>query len=50
MLLEIIYSFNHGMDYSGKPFKTAPKEIFPFAVINSYSKSFKSLEKKMIKK
>jgi len=50
MLLEIIYSFNHGMDYSGKPFKTAPKEIYPFSVINSYSKSFKSLEKKMNKK
>ena len=50
MLLEIIYSFNHGMDYAGKPFKTAPKEIYPFSVINSYAKSFKSLEKKMNKK
>jgi methylenetetrahydrofolate reductase (NADPH) len=50
MLLEIIYSFNNGIDYSGKPFKTAPKEIFPFSVINSYAKSFKSLEKKMNKK
>ncbi|HIP11595.1 MAG TPA: methylenetetrahydrofolate reductase [Arcobacter sp.] len=50
MLLEIINSFNNGMDYSGKPFKIAPKQISPFAVINSYAKSFKSLEKKMAKK
>jgi 5,10-methylenetetrahydrofolate reductase len=50
MLLEIIYSFNHGIDYSGRAFNTAPKEIYPFSVINSYSKSFKSLEKKMYKK
>jgi len=47
MMLEIIHSFNYGVDYSGKPFKVAPKEIYPFAVINSYAKSFKSLEKKM---
>jgi len=50
MLLEIINSFNNGMDYAGKPFKTAPKQISPFAVVNSYAKSFKSLEKKMTKK
>ena len=50
MLLEIINSFNNGMDFSGKPFKIAPKEIYPFAVINSYAKNFKSLEKKMQKK
>jgi len=50
MLLEIINSFNNGMDYSGKPFKTAPKEIYPFSVINSYAKNMKSLEKKMFKK
>ena len=50
MLLEIIYSFNNGMDFSGKPFKTSPKPIYPFSVINSYAKSFKSLEKKMYKK
>jgi methylenetetrahydrofolate reductase (NADPH) len=47
MLLEMIYSFNNGMDYSGKPFKNMPKTIAPFAVTNSYAKSFKSLEKKM---
>jgi len=50
MLLEIINSFNHGMDYSGRPFNTAPKEIYPFSVINSFAKSFLSLEKKMHKK
>ena len=50
MLLEIIQSFNNGMDYSGKPFKTAPKTIYPFSVINSYAKNMKSLEKKMNKK
>lgn len=47
MLLEIIHSFNHGVDYSGKLFKTTPKEMYPFAVINSYAKSYKTLEKKM---
>lgn len=50
MLLEIIHSFNNGMDFRGTPFKTAPKEIYPFAVINSYAKSFKTLEKRMNKK
>ncbi|RLA79607.1 MAG: methylenetetrahydrofolate reductase [Epsilonproteobacteria bacterium] len=50
MLLEIIQSFNNGMDYAGKPFKTAPKTIYPFSVINSYAKNMKSLEKKMNKK
>lgn len=50
MLLEIIHSFNNGMDYRGAPFKSAPKTIYPFSVINSYAKSFKTLEKKMIKK
>ncbi|VAY87117.1 5,10-methylenetetrahydrofolate reductase [hydrothermal vent metagenome] len=50
MLLEIIKSFNNGMDYSGKPFKIKPKQILPFCVINSYAKHFKSLENKMNKK
>lgn len=50
LLLEIIKSFNNGMDYSGKPFKSKPKIIYPFAVVNSYAKNFKSLEKKMNKK
>jgi len=50
MLLEIIHSFNNGMDYRGAPFKSVPKTIYPFSVINSYAKSFKTLEKKMMKK
>ena len=50
MLLEIINSFNNGMDYAGKPFKTAPKKIYPFSVVNSYAKNMKSLEKRMFKK
>lgn len=50
MLLKIIKSFNHGMDFAGRPFKIEPKPIYPFAVTNSYAKSFKSLEKKMHKK
>jgi 5,10-methylenetetrahydrofolate reductase len=50
LLLEIINSFNHSMDYSGKPFKNSPKTIYPFAVTNSYAKSFKSLEKRMNQK
>jgi len=50
VLLEIINSFNNGMDYAGKPFKIAPKQIYPFSVINSYAKNMKSLEKRMFKK
>ncbi len=50
MLLQIIKSFNSGMDFAGRPFKNKPKTIYPFAVINSYAKNFKSLEKKMHKK
>jgi len=50
MLLKIIKSFNFGMDFAGRPFKFKPQEIYPFAVTNSYAKSFKSLEKKMHKK
>jgi len=47
MLLKIIKSFNYGMDFAGHPFKIEPKQIFPFSVVNSYAKSFTSLEKKM---
>lgn len=50
MLLEIINSFNNGMDYAGKPFKVRPKPIYPFSVMNSHAKNLKSLEKKMFKK
>jgi len=50
MLLEIIKSFNNNMDFSGNPFKSKLKKIYPFSVINSYAKSFKILEKKMNRK
>ena len=38
LLLDIIKCFNAGIDYSGKPFKTAPKPIYPFAVCNAHAK------------
>src|SRR5574344_1152335 len=47
MLLKMIKSFNYGMDFAGRPFKIEPKQIYPFAVVNSYAKNFGSLEKKM---
>ncbi|MFT7859973.1 MAG: methylenetetrahydrofolate reductase [Sulfurimonas sp.] len=50
MLLDIIAAFNTGMDYAGKPFKEHPKPIYPFAVVNSYAKNPKTLQKKMQKK
>ena len=50
LLLEIISAFNSGMNFAGKPFGIAPQEIFPFAVVNSYAKNPKTLQKKMQKK
>ena len=52
LLLDIINCFNRGINYAGKPFPKGeePKHIYPFAVINSYSKNPKTLLKKMIKK
>ena len=50
LLLDIISAFNSGMSYAGKPFKDAPKQIHPFAVINSYAKNPKTLQKKIAKK
>jgi len=50
MLLKMIKSFNYGMDFAGRPFKTEPKQIYPFAVVNSYAKNFGSIEKKMYQK
>ncbi len=47
MLLKMIKSFNYGMDMAGRPFKIEPKQIYPFAVSNSYAKNFTSLQKKM---
>lgn len=50
LLLEIILCFNSGIDYAGKPLSHKPKEIYPFAVVNSYAKNPKTLQKKMQKK
>lgn len=50
LLLDIISCFNSGINYAGKPFASKPKEIYPFAVINSYAKNPKTLQKKMQKK
>ena len=50
LLLDIIAAFNSGMDYAAKPFAEAPKQIHPFAVVNSYAKNPKTLQKKIQKK
>ncbi|MDF1874630.1 methylenetetrahydrofolate reductase [Sulfurimonas sp. SAG-AH-194-I05] len=50
LLLDIISAFNSGMDYGGKPFTHKPQELYPFAVVNSYAKNPKTLQKKMQKK
>ncbi|WP_455756791.1 methylenetetrahydrofolate reductase [Sulfurimonas sp.] len=50
LLLDIISAFNSGMNYAGKPLTYKPKELYPFAVMNSYAKNPKTLQKKMQKK
>ena len=50
LLLDIIAALNAGMDYAAKPFSVAPQHIHPFAVVNSYAKNPKTLQKKMQKK
>ncbi len=50
LLLDIISAFNSGMNYAGKPLGHKPRQIFPFAVVNSYAKNPKTLEKKIQKK
>lgn len=50
LLLDIIAALNSGMDYAAKPFSVAPKHIHPFAVVNSYAKNAKTLQKKIQKK
>ena len=50
MLLDIITCFNSGIDYAGRTLGAKPKQIYPFAVINSYAKNPKTLQKKMQKK
>jgi len=50
LLLDIISAFNSGMDYAAKPFGDRPQPIYPFAVVNSFAKNPKTLQKKMQKK
>lgn len=50
LLLDIISCFNSGINYAGKPLAYKPREIYPFAVMNSYAKNPKTLQKKMQKK
>ena len=50
LLLDIIAALNAGMDYAAKPLSIVPKQIHPFAVVNSYAKNPKTLQKKMQKK
>ncbi|HUH42025.1 MAG TPA: methylenetetrahydrofolate reductase [Sulfurimonas sp.] len=50
LLLEIVACFNSGIDFAGKPLAHQPREIYPFAVVNSYAKNPKTLQKKMQKK
>ncbi|MCF6310271.1 MAG: methylenetetrahydrofolate reductase [Sulfurimonas sp.] len=50
MLLDIISCFNSGIDYAGKPLTHKPETLYPFAVVNSYAKNPKTLQKKMQKK
>ena len=50
LLLDIISAFNAGMDYAGKPLGVKPQNIHPFAVVNSYAKNPKTLQKKILKK
>jgi 5,10-methylenetetrahydrofolate reductase len=50
LLLDIISAFNSGMNYAGKPLGVAPKALYPFAVVNSFAKNPKTLQKKIQKK
>ncbi len=50
LLLDMIRCFNSGIDYSGKPFKDKPRNIFPFAVTNAAAKNKKTIYKNMITK
>jgi len=50
LLLDIISALNSGMDYAGKPLAHKAKTLYPLAVVNSYAKNPKTLQKKMQKK
>ncbi|MGD9596664.1 MAG: methylenetetrahydrofolate reductase [Wolinella sp.] len=50
LLLEIIRSFNRGIDLQGQPLKSPLRPLYPLAVINSYSQSPESLKKRLRQK
>ncbi|MBU1658002.1 methylenetetrahydrofolate reductase [bacterium] len=50
LLLDMISCFNSAIDFAGKPLGAKPQTIYPFAVVNSYAKNPKILQKKMQKK
>ncbi len=50
LLLSIIYRLNNGVDYNNSKLNPPPKQIFPFAVSNSYAKNMKIIKKKILKK
>jgi 5,10-methylenetetrahydrofolate reductase len=50
LLLQIIECLNSGIDYAGSPLSSKIAEICPFAVSNSYAKSYSSIQKKMSQK
>ena len=50
LLLDIITTLNSGTDMAEQKLITPVQEIYPFAVIDSYSKNATALQKKMVKK
>jgi 5,10-methylenetetrahydrofolate reductase len=50
LLLQIIKSFNEGIDFSSKPFSITPKHINAFSVSNAYAKNYNIIKKKMVSK
>lgn len=50
LLIQLIKSFNQNTDLNGYPLKSAPKPIYPFGVLNSYSNNLLSLKNKMKRK
>ena len=50
LLLDIITTLNNGVDLAEQKLIAPPQPIYPFAVIDSYSKNSAALQKKMSKK
>lgn len=50
LLLDIITTLNSGTDMAEQKLIAPVQEIYPFAVIDSYSKNANALQKKMVKK